>query len=162
MFNNPNLAALVQQQTRAMGQNPFAGPGATSQWGQLNGRLIGDTYLPSDVSTVDVGKGWYEVHHGGQRVGTLRPGGSNGRFINDTGWDMPQPGLAGGVPTSARPQPGMPMSHTGFMSSGPYGNQAAQMAGLLAQPQQPMQQMPPQQMGGLLGGGPKGFRIPGK
>lgn len=88
--------------SRLMGLQPTAGrtmpanmsAGATgwqSSWDKNNGRLIGDTYLPPDVETRDVGNGWYEVHHNGQRVGTLRPGGPNGRFINDTGWQMPQP-----------------------------------------------------------------------
>lgn len=50
--------------------------------------LIGDTELPPGTTTVSVGNGWYEVHLGGQRIGTLRPGGPNGRFINDTGADI--------------------------------------------------------------------------
>lgn len=130
--------------------------GPQSQWNELNGRLIGDTYLPPDVSTVDVGNGWYEVHHGGGRVGTLRPGGNNGRFLNDTNWQLPQPQLP------AMPQPGggaapqpQPQSQ-GFVSNGAYGNQAMQLAGLLAQPQQPQQPT-----GGLLGGPKRGYRIPG-
>ncbi len=88
--------------SRLMGVAPTAGrslpgnmgAGATgwqSAWDKDNGRLVGDTYLPPDVELRDVGGGWSEVHQGGQRVGTLRPGGPNGRFINDTGWKMPQP-----------------------------------------------------------------------
>jgi hypothetical protein len=50
--------------------------------------LIGDTELPPGTTTKDVGGGWYEVWFGGQRIGTLRPGGPNGRFINDTGADI--------------------------------------------------------------------------
>lgn len=50
--------------------------------------LIGDTELPPGTTTKDVGGGWYEVHYGGQRIGTLRPGGPNGRFLNDTGADI--------------------------------------------------------------------------
>jgi hypothetical protein len=50
--------------------------------------LVGDTELPPGTTTKSVGKGWYEVWHGGQRIGTLRPGGPNGRFINDTGADI--------------------------------------------------------------------------
>lgn len=65
--------------------------GWQSRWDENNGRLLGDTYLPPDVTTVDKGGGWYEVYHQGKRVGYLRPGGPNGRFINDTGWQMPQP-----------------------------------------------------------------------
>lgn len=131
-----------------------------SQWNSLNGRLLGDTYLPPDVSTVDVGNGWYEVHHGGQRVGTLRPGGPNGRFLNDTNWQVPQPGLVGGAPASAPPGPSgsLPSQAQAFNSNGRFGNQAMQMAGLLAQqPTQP----PPENGVGLLGGPKQGFRIPG-
>jgi hypothetical protein len=40
------------------------------------------------TTTVPVGNGWYEVHYGDQRIGTLRPGGKNGRFINDAGADI--------------------------------------------------------------------------
>lgn len=50
--------------------------------------LVGDTELPAGTTFKDLGKGWYEVHYGGQRIGTLRPGGQNGRFINDTGADI--------------------------------------------------------------------------
>lgn len=129
-----------------------------SQWNSLNGRLLGDTYLPPDVSTTDIGKGWYEVNHGDRRVGTLRPGGPNGQFLNDTNWQMPQPGIAGappvgqpGGPPAGQPAPAMPQ--TPFSASGPYGAQAMQMAGLLSQP-------PPTDPG-LLGGPKRGFRIPG-
>lgn len=50
--------------------------------------LIGDTELPPGTTTKSVGKGWYEVWYGGRRIGTLRPGGPNGRFLNDTGADI--------------------------------------------------------------------------
>ncbi|HEX7114964.1 MAG TPA: hypothetical protein VF193_07515 [Steroidobacter sp.] len=50
--------------------------------------LVGDTMLPAGTTTRHVGNGWYEVHFGGRRIGTLRPGGPNGRFINDTGADI--------------------------------------------------------------------------
>lgn len=131
-----------------------------SQWNSLNGRLLGDTYLPPDVSTVDLGKGWYEVHHGDQRVGTLRPGGPNGRFLNDTNWQMPQPGLVGGPPPPGSQPGGAPAQLSPpFSASGRYGAQAMQMAGLLGQQPTPGQQVPPE--GGLLGGPKRGFRIPG-
>lgn len=87
------LLGLPPTAGRTLPSNIAAGAtGWQSAWDKNNGRLIGDTYLPPDVTTVDKGKGWYEVHHGGQRIGTLRPGGPNGQFINDTGWQMPQPG----------------------------------------------------------------------
>jgi hypothetical protein len=91
-------------QTRAdLAPYRTTGTGALNRIGQLFGlptttseefssqqpQLVGDTELPSGTTTKHVGKGWYEVHYGGQRIGTLRPGGSNGRFINDTGADIP-------------------------------------------------------------------------
>ena len=151
-FSNSAYAAIPGVRGQQPGGMPNNTP-AASQWNSLNGRLLGDTYLPPDASTVDVGNGWYEVHHGGQRVGTLRPGGDNGRFLNDTSWQMPQPPLVGGPPT-AQPgggrmaQPLQPMT-----ANGPYGAQAMQMAGLLGQPQQPTT--------GLLGGPKNTFRFPG-
>lgn len=51
--------------------------------------LVGDTELPAGTTTKSVGNGWYEVSYNGQRIGTLRPGGANGQFINDTGADIP-------------------------------------------------------------------------
>lgn len=51
--------------------------------------LVGDTELPPGTTFVDKGKGWYEVHYPGfGRIGTLRPGGPNGRFLNDAGVDI--------------------------------------------------------------------------
>lgn len=86
------LLGLQPTAGRRLPNNMAAGTtGWSSSWDKNNGRLVGDTYLPADVDLKQVGKGWYEVHHGGRRVGTLRPGGPNGRFINDTGWQMPQP-----------------------------------------------------------------------
>jgi hypothetical protein len=68
----------------------FGLPTTTSeQWQSQQPQLVGDTELPAGATTKHVGKGWYEVHYGGQRIGTLRPGGANGRFINDTGADIP-------------------------------------------------------------------------
>jgi hypothetical protein len=76
-----------------------AGTEERTKWDEDNGQLVGDTYLPPGTTTVDVGNGWYEVHNGGQRVGTLRPGGANGRFINDTNWQMPTPAQVAGTET---------------------------------------------------------------
>jgi hypothetical protein len=51
--------------------------------------LVGDTELPPGTTFVDKGGGWYEVHYPGfGRIGTLRPGGANGRFLNDAGVDI--------------------------------------------------------------------------
>jgi hypothetical protein len=70
--------------------------------------LVGDTELPAGTTTKSVGNGWYEVHYGGQRIGTLRPGGANGQFINDSGADInalfeqrrqqAAPNMGGGTP----------------------------------------------------------------
>lgn len=49
---------------------------------------VGDTNLPAGTTTRDIGGGWSEVWYGGQRIGSLRPGGANGRFVNDTGFDV--------------------------------------------------------------------------
>lgn len=78
------------------------GTGALNQLGRLFGLptttpeqfqaqqdiTVGDTALPAGTTTRDIGKGWAEVWNGGNRIGTLRPGGSNGRFLNDTGTDI--------------------------------------------------------------------------
>lgn len=50
--------------------------------------LVGDTMLPAGTTTQHVGNGWYKVLHNGKWIGTLRPGGPNGRFINETGFDV--------------------------------------------------------------------------
>jgi hypothetical protein len=61
----------------------------SSQWQNQQPQLVGDTELPAGTTTKAVGNGWYEVHYGGQRIGTLQPGGANGKFVNDTGADIP-------------------------------------------------------------------------
>jgi hypothetical protein len=50
--------------------------------------MVGGVEMPPGTTTKDLGKGWFEVWFDGQRVGTLRPGGPSGRFINDTGADL--------------------------------------------------------------------------
>lgn len=65
---------------------PFA---TSDQWKSQQPQLVGDTELPAGTTTKSVGKGWYEVWYGGQRIGTLKPGGGNGQFVNDTGADIP-------------------------------------------------------------------------
>jgi hypothetical protein len=68
----------------------FGLPTTTSdEWSSQQPQLVGDTELPAGATTKSVGKGWYEVWYGGKRIGTLRPGGANGQFINDTGADIP-------------------------------------------------------------------------
>lgn len=91
---NDTLSRLLGIAPTAGRTGSVAGAGATggSGYGADNGVLVGDQYLPKGTTTKDVGNGWFEVHDpSGQRVGTLRPGGANGKFINDTGWQMPAP-----------------------------------------------------------------------
>jgi hypothetical protein len=64
-------------------------PVTTSQQFQASQpQLVGDTELPAGTTTKSVGKGYYEVWYGDRRIGTLEPGGPNGRFVNDTGTDI--------------------------------------------------------------------------
>lgn len=104
--------------TQSIAPGANAGSGGAGGWGPNNGRLVGDQWLPKDAETVDKGGGWYEVHHGGQRVGTLRPGGANGRFVNDTNWQMPGPSTdpAGSSASGAAvdPETGYAADNTGL------------------------------------------------
>lgn len=99
-----NETARQYDQTRAdLSSGRSLYEGANSLLGQLYGipiqsgqqfsnaqpQMVGDTELPPGTTTKEVGKGWYEVSYNGQRIGTLRPGGANGQFINDTGADIP-------------------------------------------------------------------------
>jgi hypothetical protein len=165
-FNNSAYAPIPGVNTPRNQNTPLeAGFQSNTEWNELNGRLIGNTYLPPSTSTVDVGKGWYEVHNGGQRIGTLRPGGSNGLFINDTGAQIAPPGMPSipgfpGGPGGPGGQPGMMPPAQRFNPVGGYGTQAMQMAGLLGQqPAGPA--APPGEPMGLLGGGKRAFRVPG-
>lgn len=65
---------------------PFA---TSQQWQAQQPQLVGDTELPAGTTTKSVGNGYYEVWYGDQRIGTLKPGGANGQFVNDTGADIP-------------------------------------------------------------------------
>lgn len=51
--------------------------------------LVGDQYLPPGTTTTAAGNGWYTVSNNGVNLGTLRPGGDNGRFIAADGVDIP-------------------------------------------------------------------------
>lgn len=91
---------LVRSDTAAQRQ---LGTGATNLLSRLYGLptydraqaaaqadvLVGDQYLPAGTTTTSVGNGWYDVMNGDTRLGTLRPGGSNGRFIGADGLDIP-------------------------------------------------------------------------
>lgn len=66
------------------------------------------------------------------------------------------PGWRGVIP-QGQGQAIPPAQPAPFSASGPYGQQASAMAGLLAQPQQPQQPM--QSVAGLLSR--RGFRVPG-
>jgi hypothetical protein len=97
----------------------FGLPTTTSeQWQSQQPQLVGDTELPAGTTTRDVGGGWYEVHYGGQRIGTLRPGGGNGRFINDTGADIPALMRQGQQQTQASQTPAGPDMSAFFESPG--------------------------------------------
>jgi len=50
--------------------------------------MIGDTEMPPGTRVEHIEKGWYNVYFGDQRIGTLRPGGRAGRFLNDSGVDV--------------------------------------------------------------------------
>lgn len=93
-----------------------------------NGQLVGDTYLPQGTDVRPTGKkGYYRVFYNGQELGSLEPGGSNGRFrgngtkipdsayeqINNPGGSVSVPGTevtdtmsVDGQPTSQGGQPG--------------------------------------------------------
>lgn len=51
--------------------------------------LVGDRNLPAGTTTVARGNGYYDVLNGNTRLGELRPGGDNGRFIAADGVDIP-------------------------------------------------------------------------
>lgn len=91
----------------------------TEQWQNQQPQLVGDTELPAGTTTKSVGKGWYEVWYGGNRIGTLRPGGANGRFINDTGADIPALMQQRQQQTQASQTPGAP-DMSGFFTSPGY------------------------------------------
>lgn len=107
--------------TRLLGlapQGAGSSMGAPSPtWDSSNGRLVGNEYLSPDTETVDKGNGWYEVNQGGQRVGTLRPGGANGQFEHDTNnpLAMPSTGPVAGADAQgyAGDNTGLP---TGYLS----------------------------------------------
>ena len=104
--------------------------GANSLLGQLYGipiqsgndftneqdQLVGDTLLPHGTTTKSVGNGYFEVSYNGQRIGTLRPGGANGQFINDTGTDIEALKTQQRSAASAGRQPGAPSLDPFFAS----------------------------------------------
>lgn len=75
-------------------------------------RLIGDAYLPSDATLVSTDGGrnrYYDVMLGGNRIGSVRPGGSNGRFTPADGVDVYQLMRQRQQQQAAQPQePGKP------------------------------------------------------
>lgn len=89
------LLGLAPTAGKPVGNAATAAAGGGNGWNSSNGKLVGDQYLAPDTETVDKGNGWYEVHQGGQRVGTLRPGGKNGQFVNDTGAQLAMPQASG-------------------------------------------------------------------
>jgi hypothetical protein len=92
-----------------------------------NGQLVGDTYLPPGTTTKSVGKGYYEVLYNGTRIGTLKPGGPNGRYIADgdpipeQAYEQLNRGPAGGADADTMAGTGAPGSSgqglpTGFLT----------------------------------------------
>lgn len=68
----------------------FGLPTTTAEeWQSQQPQLVGDTELPAGTTTKEIRPGYYDVFFQGQRLGELRPGGPNGRFVNDTGADIP-------------------------------------------------------------------------
>lgn len=83
------LMGIVPQ--TATGNAP--GTNEAKEWDQSTGRLIGDTYLPPGVELVSTDGGrdrYYDVMLNGERIGDVRPGGSNGRFRH-SGPPIPTP-----------------------------------------------------------------------
>ena len=78
--------------------------------------LVGDTELPAGTTFKEVGKGWYDVNFGGQRIGYLRPGGSNGKFVNDTGADISSLWAQQAQTQQGTAQPGAPSMERFFTS----------------------------------------------
>lgn len=93
-------------QTRAdLAPYRVTGTGALNQLGRLFGlptttaeefqseqdRLIGDTMLPADAQLLSTDGGrnrYYDVMLDGKKIGSVRPGGSNGRFTPADGVDV--------------------------------------------------------------------------
>lgn len=67
-----------------------SGMGAASRLAASEDRgiQVGDALLPEGTSLVVTGKDTRDVFYGGQRIGRTVRGGPNGRFINDTGFDV--------------------------------------------------------------------------
>jgi hypothetical protein len=100
--------ARQYDQTRAdFAPYRVTGTGALNQLGRLYGlptttseqftaqqdRLIGDRMLPADARLVSTDGGqdrYYDVYLGDQLIGSVRPGGSNGRFTPAAGVDTYQ------------------------------------------------------------------------
>lgn len=97
---------------RLMGINPSYNTGGTTGTSGLSAnsgmqpgtKLIGDQYLPEDAETVDRGNGYYDVMQGGQRIGTLAPGGQNGRYTAERPAQYTNP-QAAGTPAATGKQP---------------------------------------------------------
>jgi len=103
-MNSANALSERQTQQARTDNEPWrvTGAGAQNMLGRLFGLptvtpgqaaaqqdvKIGDTYLPAGTTTTGGQGGWYEVLNGGNRIGTLRPGGPSGQFLNDQGVDI--------------------------------------------------------------------------
>ncbi len=82
-----------------------AGGGLSANSGMQPGtRLIGDQYLPENVEPVDRGNGYFDIMQNGQRIGTLAPGGQNGRYTAERPAQYANPAAAG-TPAMTGKQP---------------------------------------------------------
>lgn len=100
---NDVLARLLGVNVQRGGPNGNSGNSGpiNKDFDETNGQLVGDTYLPKGTTTEKVGNNTYDVFYDGQRIGQLRRGGSNGRFIQqsalpESAYAQLNPGLGSG------------------------------------------------------------------
>lgn len=98
--------AIGGQAVNALGSIYGYAPASAAEKAQPT-TLIGDTYLPDGTTTIDGGNGWYQVWNGGNRIGTLQPGGANGKYTsNGTQFrTTPPAGGSGAAPGNALTTP---------------------------------------------------------
>jgi hypothetical protein len=146
-FNDAQYAAIPG----VRGQQPMPGPHTYT----MNGQQM--TYDPSRAPQ-PTGWGRGMAAAGQPMMAALRSGWMNDNLSNED-WQSflpPNPGMQPGM------QPGSAQNHMMQVApqaamSGRYGQQAAALAGLLGNPGQGAAPSG----GGLLGGRPRGFRVPG-
>lgn len=153
-LNLQQYIAQMMRQQQGAGRTPGA---LTPQPGSNESSLVGDRQLPTSNRTIkDLGRGYYDVSYGGNSVGVLRPGGSNGRFVGNgapIARPLAQPIQQAG-PQQLGGQPGMQL---GGQQSGPprqyapnpFQGQMAQADMIRNRPIKTAQMAP--QQGGLQG-----------